>query len=103
MMVRALERENSIQKSKSFNFKKMFELPGRQIQSFILENGNDGEGVDDKVQSRSYVPRSTGVGERLLDTQYIGSPLTRERGPVSRFEGVGGRTQSPLDKQHSGK
>ncbi|KAL9339263.1 hypothetical protein Peur_068278 [Populus x canadensis] len=64
------------------------QLPGRQVQSFTLENNaDDGDDVD---QSRSYiVPRV--VGERLGDCQYIGSPLNRVRGPVkaSRTDGHG--------------
>ncbi|KAJ6759449.1 ROP GUANINE NUCLEOTIDE EXCHANGE FACTOR 10 [Salix koriyanagi] len=55
------------------------QLPGRQVQSFTLENdANDGNEVE---QSRSYVaPRV--VGERLGDCQYIGNPLNRVRGPM---------------------
>lgn len=64
------------------------QLPGRQVQSFTLENNaDDGDDVD---QSRSYiVPRV--LGERLGDCQYIGSPLNRVRGPVkaSRTDGHG--------------
>jgi hypothetical protein len=79
-MVRALSREQSILKTKYPNPTKMFDqLPGRQVQSFTLENNaDDGDDVD---QSRSYiVPRV--LGERLGDCQYIGSPLNRVRGPV---------------------
>ncbi|KAJ6731468.1 ROP GUANINE NUCLEOTIDE EXCHANGE FACTOR 10 [Salix purpurea] len=64
------------------------QLPGRQVQSFTLENdANDGNEVE---QSRSYVaPRV--VGERFGDCQYIGSPLNRVRGPMkaSRKDGNG--------------
>ena len=88
-MVRALSREQSFQKPRYFNSTKMLDqLPGRQVQSFTLENdANDGKDVD---QSRSFVvPRV--VGERLGECQYIGSPVNRVRGPMkaSRNDGNG--------------
>jgi hypothetical protein len=100
-MVRSFGRQNSIQKSKSFNIKRMFEIPGRQIQSLIFENGHeDGGSTDDKVLSKSYDTRYIGSP---LDRQYIGSALSRDTAPVSRLDGVGARVGSPLGKPLSGK
>ncbi|KAJ9183947.1 hypothetical protein P3X46_007741 [Hevea brasiliensis] len=81
-MVRTLQREQTIQKSKSFHLKRMFEIPGRHAQCLILENGNHGGSVvDEKVQSRNHVPKQ--VDERLLDSQYVESPLNRPRSDIS--------------------
>uniref|UniRef100_A0A2P2PNG4 Uncharacterized protein n=1 Tax=Rhizophora mucronata TaxID=61149 RepID=A0A2P2PNG4_RHIMU len=40
MMVLAFQREKIIQKTKSFPLKRMFEVPGRQVQSLILDSGS---------------------------------------------------------------
>ncbi|KAL5835960.1 hypothetical protein ACOSQ4_015457 [Xanthoceras sorbifolium] len=74
-MVRALECDHNIQKSKSFQLKRMFEIPAKQIHSLILDNGNDGGNS----------------GERSLEYQKIGSTLTRERSSLS----VAGKAPSP--------
>jgi hypothetical protein len=78
----------------------MFEVPGRQIQSLIFENGPDGSTVvgNEKVLSKSYDAR---LGPKL-DHQQIGWSLNREMGPVSRLEGAGARAGSPHSKPHSG-
>uniref|UniRef100_A0A2N9IVA6 PRONE domain-containing protein n=1 Tax=Fagus sylvatica TaxID=28930 RepID=A0A2N9IVA6_FAGSY len=77
----------------------MFEVPGRQIQSLIFENGHDGSTVvgNEKVLSKSYDAR---LGP-ILDHQQIGWSLNREMGPVSRLEGAGARVGSPHSKPHS--
>ncbi|XP_021903166.1 rho guanine nucleotide exchange factor 8-like isoform X2 [Carica papaya] len=76
MMVRALERGLSIQKSRSFHLKKMFEIPGRQTNSMILDGEHGGENV----------LRSHGIGERLVEYQPVGCALTRERNPAPHPE-----------------
>ncbi|XP_050218887.1 rho guanine nucleotide exchange factor 8 [Mercurialis annua] len=80
MMVRALERERSMQKSKSFHLKKMFEIPGKHFQSLVLDHtGNDSlVSNDEKLLSRNN-NMSTKFGERLGDSLYLGSPLNRPR------------------------
>lgn len=88
-MVRSFGRQNSIQKSKSFNPKKMFEGPGRQIQSLILESGHEGGSEDSKMLSKSYETRYLGSP---LERHNIGSALSRHTAPVS-----------PQGKQLSGK
>ncbi|XP_048227946.1 rho guanine nucleotide exchange factor 8 [Ricinus communis] len=98
MMVRALEREQSMQKSKSFHLRKMFDIPGKHIQSLILDNGNDGVvssniSVDERTQSRNGLPK---VGERLVDSQYIGSPLNRPR-PDAAAKSPSPRDKAPSD------
>ncbi|EEF48239.1 conserved hypothetical protein [Ricinus communis] len=97
-MVRALEREQSMQKSKSFHLRKMFDIPGKHIQSLILDNGNDGAvssniSVDERTQSRNGLPK---VGERLVDSQYIGSPLNRPR-PDAAAKSPSPRDKAPSD------
>lgn len=96
-MVRSFGRQNSIQKSKSFNIKRMFEIPGRQIQSLIFENGHEGGGsADEKALSKSYDTRYIGSP---LERQHIGSVLSRDATPpVSRLDGVGARAASPQGK-----
>ncbi|KAK9268635.1 hypothetical protein L1049_000392 [Liquidambar formosana] len=99
-MVRAIELENGMQKLRSFHFKRMFEIPGRQAQSLILENENDGGG-DDKVQTRSYGPPTARDGP----LEPIGSALDRssDKGPISRLskDGTGSRARSPQGKAQS--
>ncbi|VFQ63060.1 unnamed protein product [Cuscuta campestris] len=77
--------ERVIQKSWSFNFRKMFELPGRKAQSMVLEvNDNNGrEGSDERLNKsesgRLRTPPSS-------DNQNIGSVFRQgEKGPVSRL------------------
>ncbi|KAK3034336.1 hypothetical protein RJ639_032234 [Escallonia herrerae] len=88
-----VREERIIQKSKSFQLKRMFELPGRQAHSMIHENGNDREATDDKMQFRSEGARTTPV-----DIQHIGSVLNRsgEKGPVLRLSKNGSSVASPL-------
>lgn len=100
-MVRAFGRQNSTQKSRSFNFKKMFEIPGRQVQSVIFENGHDGGAPsEEKVVSRSYDARYIGSP---LERLQLGSTLSRDAGPVSRLDGVRTRAGSPHGKPTSGR
>lgn len=98
-MVRALQRENTIQHSKSFHFKRMFEIPGRQIYSSILDSGNNGENANDKMISRSHGSKDT--EDRSLEYQQMGCALTRNKGPVSPLDANGVRIGSPLDKSLS--
>ncbi|CAK7337417.1 unnamed protein product [Dovyalis caffra] len=79
-------------------------LPGRQVQSLIHEN-NEKDGDDGVDQSRSFIV-SRAIGDRLMDRQYIGSPLDRERGPMKAFRtdshgGAAPRTPTLQDKQTS--
>ncbi|KAL5572642.1 hypothetical protein UlMin_022239 [Ulmus minor] len=82
-MVRAFSRQESIQKLKSFQIRKMFEISGRQSQSWVVENGCDGGGGEEdfKVHSRSPGPRLQ--GDRPVQHLIIGSPLRDDKGPVS--------------------
>ncbi|CAI9100349.1 OLC1v1037328C1 [Oldenlandia corymbosa var. corymbosa] len=78
-----VDKSHSFKKSFSFNLRKMFEIPGRQAHSMILESGNPRETPDDKLLFRSH------GGGRPLDsaTQHIGSVYNRslDKGPVSRL------------------
>jgi len=76
-MVRALDHDESIQKSRSFQLKKMFEIPAKQTHSLTIDNGND--------------------GERSLEYQKIGSAFARDRTCMA----VGVRAPSPRNQQPS--
>lgn len=81
----------------------MFEIPGRQVHSYILESGNDGgAAVDEKAQSRSYAAKTS----RERDQQQIGWALDRsnEKAPVSRLtnDATGPRAVTPQSKGQSG-
>jgi len=92
-MVRAFGHQNSVQKSRSFNFKKMFEIPGQQVQSMIIENGQDGsEAAEEKVLSRSHETRFVGSP---LERHHIGSSVDRYMGPISRLDRSGAGAGSP--------
>ena len=70
-MVRALVQQ-SVQQSRSFQFKRTVELPGRKTHSLILESGQEGHGSRDSSES-----------------QRIGWSLSDNKGPVSCFDGHG--------------
>ncbi|KAM2965702.1 hypothetical protein FF1_026228 [Malus domestica] len=59
-MVRALtSQQQTVQKTKSFQMKRMFEIP-RHLQNLIFENGQDGEGDSDTAQLLN--PKTTPEG-----------------------------------------
>ncbi|KAG6599454.1 Rho guanine nucleotide exchange factor 8, partial [Cucurbita argyrosperma subsp. sororia] len=74
-MVRALVQQ-SVQQSRSFQFKRTVELPGRKTHSLILESGQEGHGSIDSSES-----------------QRIGWSLSDNKGPVSCFDGHGIRAR----------
>ncbi|KAJ4850467.1 hypothetical protein Tsubulata_031799 [Turnera subulata] len=71
-MVRALIREHSIQKTRSFSLKKMLEVPARQFQNLVLDNDKEGGGHDDKSNVKS--------------PPQLRSPVCRERLPVPAMD-----------------
>ncbi|KAJ4957748.1 hypothetical protein NE237_024859 [Protea cynaroides] len=88
-MVRALEQDQTIQKSRSFTFKGMFEMTGRQAQSLIVESIHKGRSTgDDKVSFRSQGSRNS--SDRPLEHHQIGSSLNRDAVPKSRLSKEGG-------------
>ncbi|XP_058763259.1 rho guanine nucleotide exchange factor 8-like [Vicia villosa] len=61
-MVRAFYHQSSMQKSKSFHFRKMFEIPGKHIQGFFDRDHDEGDHQhhhDHKVYSKSFESRYT--------------------------------------------
>ncbi|KAJ8751106.1 hypothetical protein K2173_016287 [Erythroxylum novogranatense] len=88
-MVRALQREGSIQATKSFSRKRMYDITGKQA---TVESGNDPEGGEDHVlKSRSYVSRAV-VSDRerchiprpeVAETKTLGG---REKGGASDMD-----------------
>lgn len=85
-MVRALEQlEHGIQKSKSFHFKRMFDISGsRQSSQSLVPDSPRGSG-DDRVQCRSQASKSMGDG-LFNHNQHILWALhqsTEKGGPVS--------------------
>ncbi|XP_042492695.1 rho guanine nucleotide exchange factor 8-like [Macadamia integrifolia] len=92
-MVRAFEQDHTIQKSKSFHFKGMFEMTGRQAQSLIIDSYKARSMVDDQVTFRSQGSKTSSDKEN----QPIGSALNRSNdvAPKSRLgrEGGGGQAK----------
>lgn len=79
----------------------MFEIPGRQIQSLIFENGHDGGVVEEKIIANSFDVKRVASP---LEPQHIGWSLNHDMGPVSRLEiGVPAKVGSPHTKPNSGK
>ncbi|KAK3439171.1 hypothetical protein EUGRSUZ_C03815 [Eucalyptus grandis] len=89
-MVRALEHERSMQKSKSFHFKRIFDRhnPGHAV----LDNG-----FADGLQFRSQGSRTA----ELMENQDIGWVFDRSNDPVSGLEGDEARTASSPAKASS--
>lgn len=87
-MVRAFEREQSMQKSRSFHFKKIFELPGRQVHSLIFDNGNEEEEEEGEEELKVTAP---------LEPQQIGSvhKPSIDKAPISRLSKEGTPPQQP--------
>ncbi|KAI3992645.1 hypothetical protein MKX01_007967 [Papaver californicum] len=91
MVVRALEQEENIERSRLYpnsDNKAMYEANTgrRKSHSLILDNVTGGSPVDDKVSSRSHgsnIPSS-------LENQQIGSVFSKDRGPKSRLANGGG-------------
>lgn len=94
-------------KSSSFNLRKMFEIPGRQAHSLVLESGT---GAREAMMDERLLFRSQGGKTSSLDSQaeQIGSvynPST-DKGPVSRlskdWEKTGALANSKDSKHPSG-
>ncbi|OIT01636.1 PREDICTED: rho guanine nucleotide exchange factor 8-like [Nicotiana attenuata] len=81
-----------IHKSKSFNFRKMFE--GRQAHSVVLENGHGREAMDFRSQGGK-------SSSALLEKQHIGSVFNRSVNPISRFAKEGARSGNIHKDKHS--
>lgn len=81
-----------IHKSKSFNFRKMFE--GRQAHSVVLENGHGREAMDFRSQGGK-------SSSALLEKQHIGSVFNRSVNPISRFAKEGSRSGNIYKDKHS--
>ncbi|XP_059636183.1 rho guanine nucleotide exchange factor 8-like [Cornus florida] len=90
-----VREEHSIQKFRSFHLKRMFEIPGRQAHSMILEGENGG---DEKMLSRSQPAKAA-----TLEPQQIGSVFSRstDKAPISRLSREGVITGSPRNRPHS--
>ncbi|GAV78431.1 PRONE domain-containing protein, partial [Cephalotus follicularis] len=99
-MVRALERGLSMQKSKSFHIKRMFEIPGQQVHSLNLsKRSTDAENGDEhKMAFRSQGSRIP--DDKPLEIQKIGCALTRnDNSPVSRLDDNGAKIGTPSDNE----
>lgn len=78
-MVRAFNHQSSMQKSKSFHFRKMFELPGKHIQGFFdkdHDEGNEHHHHDHKVYSKSFESRNS--TDNSLEPHPIGFSLDND-------------------------
>ncbi|KAL6984790.1 Rho guanine nucleotide exchange factor 8 [Sarracenia purpurea var. burkii] len=93
-----VREDRGIQKSKSFHLKRIFENPGRPVQSLIFEGANSG----DAGEEENFVIKSEGA--RPSSIEPIGSTLNRssEKGPISRLgkeAAAGGSTLQPSDME----
>lgn len=98
-----VREEQTIQKSRSFHFRKMFDhIPGRQSHSLTLDKENekeDAEEEDHKPQTKSQCAKIAPV-----DIEQIGSAFDKtannEKGPVCRMSnGSNSRPASPKAKE----
>ncbi|KAK7314458.1 hypothetical protein VNO77_32982 [Canavalia gladiata] len=83
-MVRAFRHQSSMQKSKSFHFRRMFEIPGKHIQGLFDRDHEEGEG--DRVYSKSLEARNT--WEHPLDIQPIGHSHNTDPIPTANIAEV---------------
>ncbi|KAK6158933.1 hypothetical protein DH2020_006247 [Rehmannia glutinosa] len=71
--------ERGIQKSRSFHFRKMFDInPVRQGQNFVHENGNGREAMDEKIQSRNEGAAAAALIGTVLESIVPVSPLKKD-------------------------
>lgn len=86
-MVRAFNHQISMQKSRSFHFRKMFEIPGKHIQG-LFDKDHDEAGEPDKVYSKSFESRHT--SDQPMEVQQIGYTLSNEipRIPIKPPSGI---------------
>jgi len=74
-MVRAFNHQISMQKSRSFHFRKMFEIPGKHIQGLFDKDHDEGsDHSDHKVYSKSF-ESARYTCDNQLETQPIGFAL----------------------------
>ncbi|XP_027068094.2 rho guanine nucleotide exchange factor 8 [Coffea eugenioides] len=92
------EEVRGIKKSISFKLAKMFEIPGRQAHSLILDSGHGSESPI--ADADKLVFRSQG-GKAASDAQHVGSVYNRstDAGPVSRLCREGGKLGAPNSKE----
>lgn len=78
-MVRAFNHQSSMQKSKSFHFRRMFELPGKHIQGFFDKDHDEGNEHhhDHKVYSKSFESRNS--TDNSLEPHPIGFSLNNDQ------------------------
>ncbi|CAK8534006.1 unnamed protein product [Lathyrus sativus] len=78
-MVRAFNHQRSMQKSKSFHFRKMFEIPGKHIHGFFdkdHDEGNDHHHYSDhKVYSKSLESR---LNDNSLEVHPVGFSMNND-------------------------
>ncbi|KAI8565510.1 hypothetical protein RHMOL_Rhmol03G0264500 [Rhododendron molle] len=94
-----VREQSGIQLSRSFNFKRIIEIPGRQAQGLNSEETNCG--IGNPIEEKQY--KSEGATPAAIEP--IGSVFDRssEKGPISRLskEGGGGTTPQSMDRQTS--
>ncbi|KAJ4950351.1 hypothetical protein NE237_027183 [Protea cynaroides] len=99
-MVRAIEQDNNIQKSRSIHFKGMFETGRGQVQSMIVESYKGRSMVDDKVSFRSQGSTSP---DHSLENQQNDTATNRSSdappNPRMDKEGGGGGCGAPHAKE----
>lgn len=81
-MVRALDRDQTTLKSKSFHVKRMFDHSGKHSQSSVHENGNDSSGADEKSHSRNHPKQDTPLNLPRSDKSGAKIPNPHNKGPT---------------------
>lgn len=93
-MHRMVNEERGIQKSRSFNFRRMFDGTGRHTNSVVPENENGGKDTidDNKLQIRSQAPKPP-----VIDIPPIANVLNRpdDKGPAPKVND-GGKSGVPV-------
>lgn len=87
-MVRAFSHQSSMQKSKSFHFRKMFEIPGKHIHGLFDKDHEEGGDLD-KVYSKSFESRYT--CDHPLEIQAIGNALNSDQAPTASLGSEGAK------------
>ncbi|PQP95781.1 rop guanine nucleotide exchange factor 9 isoform X2 [Prunus yedoensis var. nudiflora] len=96
-MVRAFTTQATMQKTKSFQLKRMFEIP-RHLQNLIFENGQEGEGDGENVQLLSPGSR-TAAEDGPVEAQGMWG-ANHDKGTASDGD-QGERIKSPIGKKPS--
>lgn len=95
------EEVRGIKKSISFKLRKMFEIPGREAHSLILDSGHGGESPIADADRLVFRSQGDKAPSSNIDAQHVGSVYNRstDPGPVSRLCRESGKVGAPNSKE----